>query len=95
MTIRNKLLILLLSVSLAPLSAYFILDVSFSRIVRDRIQKTLRSALEERAKDTLVLKGEVARRLLSTSFQAVSLTRREHPLTLDCVETGRYGLDYL
>jgi len=54
MTIRNKLLILLLSASLIPLVAYFILDITFSNIVRNRIQKTLRSEVEERATDTLV-----------------------------------------
>ena len=53
MTIRNKLLILLLGVSLVPLVVYFTLDISFSRIVRHRIHKTLRSAVEERAEFAL------------------------------------------
>ena len=54
MTIRNKLLILLLSASLIPLVAYFALDILFSRIVRNRIQNSLRSALEENAGERLV-----------------------------------------
>ena len=54
MAIRNKLMILLLSVSLIPLVAYFVLDISFSRIVRGRIQKTLGSAVENRARETLI-----------------------------------------
>jgi sigma-B regulation protein RsbU (phosphoserine phosphatase) len=54
MTIRKKLLVLLLCMSLIPVAAYFILDISFSRIVRGRVQKTLRSALEERAQDSLI-----------------------------------------
>jgi hypothetical protein len=51
--------------------------------------------LGERGKDTLVLKSEFARRLLSTGFQAISLTPGEHTLTLECIEAGRFGLDYL
>ena len=54
MTIRKKLLVLLLCMSLIPVATYFILDISFSRIVRGRVQKTLRSALEERAHDSLI-----------------------------------------
>ena len=51
--------------------------------------------LGERGKETVVLKSEFARRLLSTGFQAVSLTPGEHTLTLECIEAGRFGLDYL
>lgn len=54
MTIRNKLLILLLIVSLVPLMAYFLLDVTFSHIARGYVENTLKSALEARAEDTLV-----------------------------------------
>jgi sigma-B regulation protein RsbU (phosphoserine phosphatase) len=54
MTIRKKLMILLLSVSLIPLVVYFTLDISFSRIVRNRVEKSLRSAVAERATFTLV-----------------------------------------
>jgi sigma-B regulation protein RsbU (phosphoserine phosphatase) len=71
MTIRNKLLILLLCVSLVPLIAYFTLDISFSRIVRNRIQKTLRSAVEERAHDTLVQTVMNYEEKLKISRQAV------------------------
>ena len=49
----------------------------------------------ERGKETVVLKSEFARRLLSTGFQAIPLTPGEHTLTLECTEAGRFGLDYL
>ncbi|MHC4326003.1 MAG: SpoIIE family protein phosphatase [Planctomycetota bacterium] len=71
MTIRNKLVILLLSVSLIPLVAYFTLDISFSRIVRNRIQKTLRSAVAERAAFTLVQTIENYDEQLRISAEAV------------------------
>jgi len=71
MTIRNKLLILLLSASLIPLVAYFVLDVSFSRIVRSRIQKTLGSAVEDRARDTLIQTIDNYQEKLTISAQAV------------------------
>ena len=78
MTIRNKLLILLLSVSLIPLVAYFTLDISFSRIVRNRIQKTLRSAVEERAHDTLVQTVKNYEEKLTLSRQAVRFGIRHY-----------------
>ena len=78
MTIRNKLLILLLSVSLIPLVAYFVLDVSFSRIVRSRIQKTLDSAVEDRARDTLIQTIDNYQEKLTISAQAVRYGLRHY-----------------
>ena len=71
MAIRNKLLILLLSVSLVPLIAYFTLDISFSRHVRNRIEKTMRLALEDRARSRLVETIDHYEKTLKTSAQAV------------------------
>ena len=71
MTIRKKLLFLLLSVSLIPLVTYFVLDVSFSRIVRSRIQRTLGSAVEDRASDTLIQTIDNYQENLTVSAQAV------------------------
>ena len=78
MTIRNKLLILLLCVSLIPLVAYFILDISFSNIVRNRIQRTLRSAVEERAADTLVQTVKNYEEKLQLSRQAFRFGLRHY-----------------
>ena len=78
MTIRNKLLILLLSVSLIPLVAYFTLDISFSRIVRNRIQNTLRSALDERARSRLVETIDNYDKTLKISAQAVRYGLRHY-----------------
>lgn len=78
MTIRNKLLILLLSSSLTPLVAYFTLDISFSRIVRNRIQRTLRSAVEERAHETLVQTVKDYEEKLKLSWQAVRFGIRHY-----------------
>jgi sigma-B regulation protein RsbU (phosphoserine phosphatase) len=71
MAIRNKLLILLLSVSLIPLIAYFTLDISFSRHVRNRIQNTMRSTLEEGARSRLVETIDNYEKTLKISAQAV------------------------
>ena len=78
MTIRNKLLILLLSVSLIPLVAYFVLDISFSRIVRGRIQKTLGSAVEDRARKTLIQTIDNYQEKLTISAQAVRYGLRHY-----------------
>ena len=78
MTIRNKLLILLLSVSLIPLVAYFALDISFSRIVRNRVQKNLRSAVADRAAFTLVQTIENYEEQLKISAQAVRYGLRHY-----------------
>jgi sigma-B regulation protein RsbU (phosphoserine phosphatase) len=78
MTIRNKLLILLLSVSLIPLVAYFALDISFSRIVRNRIQNALRSTLEERAQSRLVETIDNYEKTLKISAQAVRYGLRHY-----------------
>ncbi|MHC4585713.1 MAG: SpoIIE family protein phosphatase [Planctomycetota bacterium] len=71
MTIRNKLLILLLGVSLIPLIAYFTLDISFSRHVRNRVKRTLWTAVEENAHDTLVQTIKNYEEKLKFSSQAV------------------------
>ncbi len=78
MTIRNKLLILLLSVSLIPLVAYFVLDLSFSRIVRNRVQNSLRSALEERAAERLVETIDNYEKTLKMSSRAVRYGLRHY-----------------
>ena len=71
MTIRKKLLFLLLSVSLIPLVAYFVLDISFSRIVRGRVQKTLASAVQDRTRETLIQTIDNYQEKLTISAQAV------------------------
>ena len=78
MTIRNKLLILLLSISLIPLLAYFALDISFSHIVRNRVQNSLRSALEERAGERLVETIDNYEKTLKISAQAVRYGLRHY-----------------
>jgi len=78
MTIRNKLLILLLSISLVPLIAYFALDISFSHIVRNRIQNTLRSALDERARSRLIETIDNYNKTLKISAQAVRYGLRHY-----------------
>ena len=78
MAIHNKLLILLLSVSLVPLIAYFTLDISFSRIVRNRIQNSLRTTLDERARSRLVETIENYEKTLKISTQAVRYGLRHY-----------------
>jgi len=78
MTIRNKLLTLLLSASLIPLVTYFVLDISFSRIVRGRIQKTLGSAVENRARETLIQTIDNYQEKLTISAQAVRYGLRHY-----------------
>ena len=78
MSIRKKLLVLLLCMSLIPAASYFILDVSFSRIVRGRVQKSLRSALEERAHDTLLQTIDNYDEKLKISAQAVRYGLRHY-----------------
>lgn len=93
MTIRNKLLILLLSVSLVPLIVYFTLDISFSRHVRNRVQRTLWSAVEERAHDTLVQTMKNYEGKLKLSRQAVRFGVRHYAdqvqQTLWSISVGR------
>ncbi|MBW7989850.1 MAG: hypothetical protein FVQ84_07530 [Planctomycetes bacterium] len=78
MAIRNKLLILLLGVSLVPLIVYFTLDISFSRHVRNRVQRTLWTAVEERAHDTLVQTIKNYEEKLKLSRQAVRFGVRHY-----------------
>jgi len=78
MTIRKKLLTLLLGVSLIPLVTYFVLDLSFSRIVRNRVQDSLRVALEERASERLVEMIDSYDRTLKISAQAVRYGLRHY-----------------
>lgn len=78
MTIRNKLLILLLSASLIPLVTYSALDVSFSRVARRRIQNSLRSALEKTAGERLVETVDNYEKTLKNSAQAVRYGLRHY-----------------
>jgi len=78
MTIRNKLLILLLSVSLVPLAAYFVFQTSFARIARTRVEKTLRSGLEERARFELIQTIDNYDEHLNISAQAVRYGLRHY-----------------
>lgn len=78
MTIRNKLLILLLSISLVPLVTYFVLDIAFSRIVRNRIENSLRSALEQKAGERLVETIDNYEKTLKISAQAVRYGLRHY-----------------
>jgi len=78
MAIRNKLLILLLSVSLVPLILYFTVDISFSRHVRNRIEQTMRTALEERARTRLVETIDNYEKTLKISSQAVRYGLRHY-----------------
>jgi hypothetical protein len=45
--------------------------------------------------DTFQLKSAYAPRLLNVPFKAVDLKASSHRFTLECVETGAVGLDYL
>jgi len=78
MTIRKKLLILLLSVSLIPLVTYFVLDISFSRIVRNRIQKSLRTVVADRAAFSLVQTIDNYQEQIRISAQAVRYSMRHY-----------------
>ena len=78
MTIRSKLLILLLSVSLVPLAAYFVFQISFAHIARNRVEKTLRSALEERARFELLQTIANYDEHLNISAQAVRYGLRHY-----------------
>ena len=71
MRLRNKLLILLLIISLVPLIVYFLLDVTFSRIARRSIENAFKSALETRAEDSLVETIDHYEETLKMSAQAV------------------------
>jgi hypothetical protein len=51
--------------------------------------------LGERGSDVLVLRSRHARRLLSAGFAPRTLEAGAHVLTLECVEAGPVGLDYL
>jgi sigma-B regulation protein RsbU (phosphoserine phosphatase) len=101
MAIRNKLMILLLSVSLIPLVAYFVLDISFSRIVRGRIQKTLGSAVEDRARETLIQTIDNYQEKLIISSQGIRFGLRHYAdqiqqifkpdnINPDSTDTSRY-----
>ncbi len=68
----------MLSVSLFPLIAYFVIDISLSRVVRNRIQDSLRSALEERAGERLVETIDNYEKTLKSSAQAVSYGLRHY-----------------
>ena len=78
MNIRNKLLILLLSVSLIPLVTYFVLDIAFSRVVRNRIQNSLRPGMEEWAGERLVETIDSYEKTLKISAQAVRYGLRHY-----------------
>ncbi len=90
MTIRNKLLILLLIVSLVPLMTYFLLDVTFSHIARGYIEKTLKSALEARAEDTLVEIIDHYEETLKMSALAVRYALRHYAQQ---VQQSLWGVD--
>ena len=78
MRLRNKLLVLLLMISLVPLAVYFLLDVTFSRIARDRVENTLKSSLETRAEETLVEIIDHYEETLKMSAQAVRYALRHY-----------------
>jgi sigma-B regulation protein RsbU (phosphoserine phosphatase) len=90
MTIRNKLLILLLSISLFPLIVYFTLDVTFSQHIRNRIQRTLWSAVEERAKDRLVQTIKNYEEKLKLSRQAARFGIRHY---VDQVQQNLWSIE--
>ncbi|OHB76017.1 MAG: hypothetical protein A2Z25_22225 [Planctomycetes bacterium RBG_16_55_9] len=90
MKLRNKLLVLLLIVSLVPLAAYFLLDITFSRIVRHRIEKTLKSTLEARAEDTMVEIINHYEEKLRMSAQAVRYGLRHYA---DQVQQSLWSID--
>lgn len=85
MKIRNKLLILLLSASLIPLVTYFVLDVSFSRIVRRRIQNTLGAELEDRARETLIRTIDNYQEKLTISAQAARYGLLHYADQVQCI----------
>jgi len=95
MTIRKKLLILLLSISLIPLVSYFVFNISFSRIARNRVQRTLRSTVEDRATDSLVQTVKNYEDRLKLSRQAVRFGVRHYAdqvqQSLWSISVGREG----
>ena len=78
MKLRNKLFVLLLIVSLVPLAAYFLLDMTFSRMVRGRVEKTLKSAMVARAENTLDETIDHYEQTLKMSAQAVRYALRHY-----------------
>lgn len=78
MRLRNKLLILLLILSLVPLIVYFLLDVTFTLIARDRIERTFKTTLETRAKESLVETIDHHEETLKMSAQAVRYSLRHY-----------------
>lgn len=63
---------------------------------RPLVVEHLGGAVEgKRGEEVLVLRSAHARRLLSTAFRPVPLKAGDHHLVLECVEPGRFGLDYL
>ncbi len=78
MRLRNKLLILLLILSLVPLIVYFLLDVTFTLIARDRIERTFKATLEIRAKENLVETIDHYEETLKMSAQAVRYALRHY-----------------
>jgi len=78
MRLRNKLLILLLTLSLVPLIVYFLLDVTFTRIAGGRIARTFKATLETRAEETLVETIDHYEETLKMSAQAVRYALRHY-----------------
>ncbi|MBN2315746.1 MAG: PDC sensor domain-containing protein [Sedimentisphaerales bacterium] len=78
MRLRNKLLILLLIISLVPLIVYFLLDVTFTLIARDRLERTFKATLENRAEETLVETIDHYEEILKMSAQAVRYALRHY-----------------
>jgi len=90
MTIRKKLLILLLSISLVPLVSYFVFNISFSTIARNRVQRTLRSTVENRAVDSLVQTVKNYEDMLRLSRQAERFGVRHYA---DQVQQSLWSID--
>lgn len=78
MSIRNRLLILLLGVSLVPLAGYFVFQISFARIARNRVANTLRSTSEQRTRFELLQTIDNYGEHLTISAQAVRYALRHY-----------------
>ncbi len=81
---------MLLGISLIPLISYFVFNISFSSIARNRVQRTLRSAVEDRAVDSLIQTVKNYEQRLKLSRQAVRFGVRHYA---DQVQQSLWSID--
>ncbi len=90
MTIRKKLLLMLLGASLIPLALYFTINRWLARVARSRVQRTLHAAMEERAGFELLQAIERYGENLKLSTRVVRYGLRHYA---DKVEQALMSLD--